>query len=96
MSGFFDDFDGGRTLRAATAAAMIASAASTALGLAAERFAERELALRAFLSAPVGGKQKPAIDYAATGAIGGECRREIVVLGPCSEPERGAFSSRKE
>jgi len=95
MSGFFDDFDGGRTIRAATAAAMIASAASTALGLAAERFAERELAVRAYLSAPV-GKQKPAIDYAATGAIAGECRREIVVVGPCGEPERGAFSSRKE
>ena len=85
MSSFFDDWDGGRMIRAATAAAVLASATSSALGIAAVRFAERELALRAApeTPAPALRTSHPAIDYGATGSIGGECRREIVVLVPC-------------
>ena len=87
MNGFFDDWDGGRMIRAATAAAVLASAASSALGIAAVRFAERELALRAppETPAPELRTSHPAIDYGATGSTGDACRREIVVPGPCGD-----------
>jgi hypothetical protein len=87
MAGFFDDWSGGRAIRAATAAAVLASVVSSALGIAAERFAERELALRAAVeaSAPALRTSGSAIDYDPTGAVGGHCRREIVVLGPCDQ-----------
>jgi hypothetical protein len=91
MAIFAEDLGDRRTLQAVAVAAAIACAAATATGAAAERYAERYVEtsgsrFSAILALHPSGN---AIDYVTTGSIQGEGRRELVILGPCSDGAEG-------
>ena len=83
MTGLFGSLGDGQTVRAVAFGAAIACAGATALGLGVERYAEISgpPALAHSLPRPPAN----ATDYATTGSLGGEGRRELVVLGPCGD-----------
>lgn len=75
MAGLFD-WSEGQTFRTATLFAAAACALATATGAAAERFAERQLALAEIpLATSANRAPANAIDYGTTGSVAPSARR---------------------
>lgn len=89
MAGLFGILGEGKTVRTIAAGAAVAFVAATALGVEVERLAQSggSTMIGMLFSGPrpSPGLHANAIDFATTGSIQADGRRELVVLGPCGD-----------
>ena len=96
MAGLFGILREGKAVRTIAAGAAVACVAATALGVEVERLAQSggSTMIATLFSGPRPslGLHANAIDFATTGSIQADGRHELVVLGPCGDPERSSLT----